>query len=270
MTNINNYPKLVASDIGSTLIDGIQPLPIFTEKVLNRLVEKIPVALITGYNFKTTRTFTGNLDGRIVLMPQNGTLCIKENQLIWEYHIPAEECKQIASYLKEKNLPVVIYKGKNGDFRNFYVSPNEISYLSYGFERIPSINEFDNITGISTLIPDRWIKSAMIEIKGILGDKFKVVYTRGSKDSWLEICHREVRKDLALKRLCDELSIPTSEVFYFGDNFNDLEALRLVGHPVLVENAAPELKQEFQTVIQTVHAEGVAHYLNNLYQLQVF
>ena len=260
---------MAASDIGGTLVQGIRPIPPFTAAVLNRLVEEIPIALITGYNYKTTLTFTGNLDERILLMPQNGTLCIKENQLVWEYRIPVPEARQLAAYLHENNLPVIVYKGRNGDFKNYYFSHNEIPSLSYGFERLPSIDYYEDITGISTLVPDEAAREVRAKIQSIVGERFTVIYSRGGKDSWLEICHAEVRKDLALKRLCDELSIPLADTLYFGDNFNDLEALRLVGYPVLVDNAAPELKVEFNTIIPPVQSEGAAHYLNDLYNLRV-
>jgi hydroxymethylpyrimidine pyrophosphatase-like HAD family hydrolase len=78
-----------------------------------------------------------------------------------------------------------------------------------------------------------------------------------------------MRKDLAMKRLCAELSVSLADVMYFGDNFNDLEVLRSVGYPVLVDNAAPELKEEFETVVPAVTEQGVAKYLNNLYHLDI-
>jgi Cof subfamily protein (haloacid dehalogenase superfamily) len=270
MANKEKLPQLVASDIGGTLSRGINPIPPFTVNVLNRLVEQnIPVALITGYNYHTTLKITRDLDERILLLPQNGTLCVKEKQFVWEYHIPEQEAYELYDYLDEHDLPVIIYKGKNENFKNFYISRNQIPHLSYGFEWRFRSNGFENITGISTIVPDEMAKQVRSEIQEIVGDKFKVIYTPETNGSWLEVCHTEVRKDLALKRLCHELSIPLNAVFYFGDNFNDLEALRIVGFPVLVENAAPQLKKEFDTIIQPVVEQGVGHYLNEQYHLNL-
>ena len=268
MANKEKLPQLVASDIGGTLSRGVNPIPSFTVNVLNRLVKKdIPVALITGYNYHTSLKITRDLDERILLLPQNGTLCVKEKQLVWEYHIPEQDAYELYDYLDEHDLPVIIYKGKNDDFKNFYISRNQIPHLTYGFERMFRSNGFENVTGISTILPDEMAKKVRREIQEIVGDKFKVIYTPEAIGSWLEVCHTEVRKDLALKRLCHELSIPLSRVFYFGDNFNDLEALRTVGFPVLVENAAPQLKKEFDTIIPPVAEQGVGHYLNEQYHL---
>ncbi|HLP59122.1 MAG TPA: HAD family hydrolase [Candidatus Deferrimicrobium sp.] len=269
MTKKDTLPKLIASDIGGTLVSSGNIIPAFTSTVLNRLVNDIPVALITGYNYNTTMTYTQGLDERILLLPQNGTLCIKEKKITWEYHIPPPEAGEIYRYLAENDFPTIVYKGKNEDFKNYYIHQTEIPSLNYAFQRIQRLENFENITGISTLLPDDLARIARPKIQAIAGIKFKVIYTRESKGSWLEVVHADVRKDLAMKRLCAELSVPPAEVIYFGDNFNDLEVLRSVGYPVLVDNAAPELKEEFETVVPSVTEQGVAKYLNNLYHLDI-
>jgi Cof subfamily protein (haloacid dehalogenase superfamily) len=262
--------KLVASDIGGTLMRKAKRLPAFTAEVLNRLVKhNVPVALLTGYNYHTTRMFTRNLDEKVLLIMQNGTLCTRGNTIVWEYRFPAQAAKTLHDYLETNNLPVIIYKGKNEDFKNFYVSKVEVT-LSKAFQRIPRLTDFENITGISTLLPEEMVPRCKQQIEAIAAGQFPVIYSRLVEGSWLEVVHPEVRKDLALKRLCRELSIPLSEVVYCGDNLNDLEVLRIVGHPVLVENAEPELKEEFTaraTIVPSVYAQGVAHYLNERFQL---
>lgn len=267
MKQSDTLPRMVASDIGGTLVQGVAPLPSFTAAVLDRLIKNgVPVALVTGYNYSTTKKFVSDLDERIILMPQNGALCIRENQLVWEHRIPEPEAKGLCAFLAENNLPIIIYKGKNEDFANYYIFRKELP-LSYAFQRVDGLEDFENISGISTLLPDELAKEVKIKLQDIVGDRFKVIYSRVSKGSWLEVVNTDVRKDLALARLCEYLQIPLADVIYFGDNFNDLEALRLVGYPVVVENAQPELKAEFATIIDGVDREGAARYLNDLFNL---
>lgn len=269
MDKKDSLPKLVASDIGSTLTVDVKNIPPFTAMVLNRLIAAgIPVVLITGYNYNTTMRFADSIDNRIILMPQNGSLCIREGKLIWEYRIPEPSARELCDFLAKNNLPIIIYKGREEDFDNFYVFTEELP-LSYAFRRIAGLRDFENITGISTLLPDNMAKKVRSMIRDIVGKKFKVIYNREVKRSWLEVTHKEVRKDLSLKRLCAEMGIPLDDVIYFGDNFNDREALRIVGHPILVGNAAPELKEAFSTVIGTVNEESAAHYLNDLFDLKL-
>ena len=262
--------KLVASDIGGTLMRKAKRLPAFTAEVLNRLVNNnTPVVLLTGYNYHTTRMFTRNLDEKVLLIMQNGTLCTRGNTIVWEYQFPADGIKVISDYLESNDLPVVIYKGANEDFKNLYYSKKEVK-LSKAFQRIHRLTDFDNITGISTLLPHEMVQQCKAELEEIAAGQFLVIYSRLAEGSWLEVVHPEVRKDLALKRLCRELAIPLSEVIYCGDNFNDLEILRIVGMPVVVANAEPEIKEEFAvrgTIVPSMQEQGVAHYLNERFQL---
>lgn len=267
MTHTNHLPKLVASDIGGTLIRGGDIVPDFTANVLNRLTAKeIPVVLITGYNHNTTLHFTRNLDENIIRMPQNGTMCLRGKTKIWEHNISEPEAREIYDYLAARSLPIIIYKGDDGQFKNFFQGPPEFK-LSDAFERIERLTDFSSITGVSTLVPNDIAGEVREKLKEMTADKFQLIYVREETTSWLEVLQSEVRKDLALKRLCRQLEIPPADVIYFGDNFNDREALRLVGHPVVVDNAVWELKNEIGTTALSVYEEGVALYLNELYDL---
>ena len=59
-------------------------------------------------------------------------------------------------------------------------------------------------------------------------------------------------KGTGLRQLCRALGVSLEEVMAFGDNYNDLPMLEQVGHPYLMENAAPELKARFSTRCRTV------------------
>jgi len=156
---------------------------------------------------------------------------------------------------------MIVHKGNDQDFKNYCISPIPLP-LSPVFERCSQLENYTHITGISTLLPNEQAVAIKTTIQDLVGDSFQVIYTRESKGSWLEVVHKEVRKDLALRRLWRELDISLDQVVYFGDNFNDREVLRIVGQPILVANAQRELKDEFPKVISSVDQEGVAHYLD--------
>ena len=59
-------------------------------------------------------------------------------------------------------------------------------------------------------------------------------------------------KGTGLSQLCKALDISLEDVIAFGDNYNDLPMLERVGHPYLMENAAPELKAHIPTCCRTV------------------
>jgi len=264
---LRHLPKVVVSDIGGTLVRNANKIPEFTGKVLNDIIKKgIPVILITGFNYHTVKAFVQDLDKNIILMPQNGTLCIKDDEVIWEYRIDTEPVKKIYNFLDEEKLPVIVYKGIEDDFSVFYKGRGIIK-RGYPFVEIKSLNDFQNITGISTIIPFDKIEIISKKIKDFTVDDLQMIRVREKDFYWLEVAPRKVRKDIAIKRYCEKNQVSLSDVIFFGDNYNDLELLRIVGTPVIVENAVTDLKNEFKTVAESVYNEGVAKYLIDIFNL---
>ena len=52
-------------------------------------------------------------------------------------------------------------------------------------------------------------------------------------------------KGFGLRLICRRLGIDPQEVMSFGDNYNDIPILSLVGQPYIMENAVPELRAMF-------------------------
>ena len=58
---------------------------------------------------------------------------------------------------------------------------------------------------------------------------------------WLDFTLAD--KATGMRALCRRLGIEADRVMAFGDNYNDLPMLDAVGHPYLMDSAAPELRQ---------------------------
>lgn len=66
-----------------------------------------------------------------------------------------------------------------------------------------------------------------------------------------------VHKGAGLQILLDRWGVPASQVAAFGDSGNDLEMLRLVGHPVAMANGLPAVREVAGTVVADHDADGV-------------
>jgi len=64
-----------------------------------------------------------------------------------------------------------------------------------------------------------------------------------SAPCWMDITGST--KGIGLTALCEKLGIPLSDVMAFGDNFNDVSMLDIVGHPRLVEGGPEELLSRY-------------------------
>ncbi len=260
---------MVASDIGGTLTYGKNIIPGFTCGVLNHLISMdIPVVLITGFNYHAARRYVRNLNEQITLIVQNGVLCEKRGRIIWELQIPKNEAEDIYRLLDRHKTPIIVYKGKEKDFK---VLCKGRGYLKDrpSLTQVEEVRDFQGITGISTLVPNDRVEEIRSRIRASIQEKFQLILSGGTELSWLEVTPPKARKDLALRKFCKEISIPMSDVIYFGDNYNDSDALHAVGSPVVMGNAVEELKERFEVKAKSVYEEGVAQYLVQLFELQM-
>jgi len=74
----------------------------------------------------------------------------------------------------------------------------------------------------------------------------------------VDILNRECSKGHALERFAQARGIGRDEIVAIGDNFNDIEMLRIAGHPFIMGNATNELKQNGWTETLSNDESGVA------------
>jgi len=74
----------------------------------------------------------------------------------------------------------------------------------------------------------------------------------------IDLLNAGCSKGHALERWCNYRGIDRSEVMAIGDNYNDIEMLTFAGHPVIMQNASDDLKQNGWTVTLHCDEHGVA------------
>lgn len=94
------------------------------------------------------------------------------------------------------------------------------------------------------------------------GTRLNIVVTDGG--SLVQIMAAEASKELAVRKLCDELGVSLDDVMCFGDDYNDLGLFRACGYPVAMGNAVPGLKDLAWEVTETNDNDGVAVMLERI------
>lgn len=84
-----------------------------------------------------------------------------------------------------------------------------------------------------------------------------------SGTSYLEITSREAKKSRGIQFILDEENLEAKETAAFGDGHNDLPMLEMVGMPVVMANALPEIKAVAAAVTKSNVDDGIAHALQN-------
>jgi YrbI family 3-deoxy-D-manno-octulosonate 8-phosphate phosphatase len=88
----------------------------------------------------------------------------------------------------------------------------------------------------------------------------KVVSARARKLG-IDVLQGVSDKNEILKRYCRRKNVPLKDVVYVGNDLNDLEAMRSVGHPVCPSDACKEIRSLAQIVLGAKGGEGVVRKL---------
>jgi Cof subfamily protein (haloacid dehalogenase superfamily) len=80
-----------------------------------------------------------------------------------------------------------------------------------------------------------------------------------SRPTYLEIAPKAISKGTALTQILKKkYNIDTRDVIAFGDNYNDIDLLKSVGHGVAVANAKDEVKAVAKEITSDSKEDGVA------------
>lgn len=104
----------------------------------------------------------------------------------------------------------------------------------------------------------------ILEMEKYLKSKFSNLSIFKSADILLEIMQKNVNKGSAIKELCKIWNIPIEKTVAFGDNYNDVDMLKTVSMPFLMENAPSELKQIFKNITDNNDNDGIYKGLINI------
>ncbi len=106
------------------------------------------------------------------------------------------------------------------------------------------------------------------ELGRILNEKLSDdIHVYRSRPTYLELAPASISKGQALELLLNESKLAMADVVSFGDNYNDIELLRMSGHGVAVENALVEVKAVASAVTHAGKQDGVARALEELFGL---
>lgn len=266
---MQSRPLMVASDIGGTLTTERDTLPDFCVRVLNELMARnIPVVLVTGYNYRTACGYLKKLDRRVGILASNGAVAARDGRILWEEQIPEKTASELVPLLRDFGHPVFVFKGQGDGFRNYCWDTS--GYRSGdGLLRGDEMDDFGYILVVSIRIPNVEAGVTATRIRSLVQNQFQLIHSRGTTHTWLEIAPLRARKDLALRQYCRQNRLSMSEVIYFGDNHNDFDVLKAVGYPVIMDNSVDDLRNHFTLRVPAVAHQGAAHYLNDLYGLEI-
>ena len=89
---------------------------------------------------------------------------------------------------------------------------------------------------------------------------------RFSDGFWYKFTRKGVTKESAINLIYDKCRIEVSNIIAFGDDYADIEMLKVAGIGIAMGNAVDEVKEAADIIIGTNDEDSIAVYLENLLQ----
>ena len=264
--------RMIAIDVDGTLLDSRWQVPEQNRRAIGEAAERgIEVALVTGRRFDFVREVAEQLPGELALIVNNGALIkSKDGTTHLRNLLPREVARQVLEatpqfrsgtavvFDRPQASQVVFEKiDWNDPGRKGYLDRNraylaEVSPLETALDEDPIQVMF---TG-----PVEPMREVVAILRTIADKRFALAVTEYEQRNFtiVDAIRHGCSKGTSLKEWAQRRGIFRQEVMAIGDNWNDREMLEFAGLPVVMGNAAAELKSRGWTVTLSNDQNGVA------------
>lgn len=244
--------KLIAIDLDGTLLTSDKKIYDEDKEYLSRLIDNgIKVVVSTGRDFFSAREFFDKED-RILYNTLSGNAIFDSfGNEIYSNHLSYETVKKLSTYGIDNFIAHV--NGYKDGYNTIMLRRPERETLKKYISRyhfpvnfkaeLSKDEEYFSVIFVGSL---EYVTEIMNKIKNDISDlKFYIMPATTVDVYMLEIVHANISKFSALERIFKKYSISPEEVMAFGDEENDIEMLRSVGHGYIMKNARDSLKRGF-------------------------
>lgn len=238
-----NKCKIIFSDIDGTLLNSEHKITENTKKKIKEFeVSGIPFILVSARMPAGIYPLQKDLDIKSPIVCYSGGLVIDKNG--------NEICASLYSY----NQWIV------DDIENEWI-----------FQEVKITNAKPICGNIKSILNNKEVHKilcmgnpeAISELGGKLKKKYPELSVYKSKDTYLEIMDGSASKSNAIKVLCKSMNIEIEDSISFGDNYNDIDMLKVTGKGYAMGNAPDDVKREADYITLDNDKDGIAEVLKN-------
>ena len=216
--------RLVASDIDGTLLQGGARALSDELFGLIRVLKKrgILFCAASGRQYRSMRALFAQAEDDIAYLCENGAIVYRGGSVVSKLAMERADALALIGQIQAQEQCEVLISGAD---------------TSYLIPKHPDIPE--DILKVSAYCRDGAASHAQT-----LGAPWKAAYSVAvAGEKWLDFTRAD--KGTGLAALCGELGVRPQEVIAFGDNFNDVPMLDLVGSPYIMQGAVPALLERY-------------------------
>jgi Cof subfamily protein (haloacid dehalogenase superfamily) len=275
--------KLVAIDLDGTLLNKEDEVSQYNIEVIKKLKKLgIKIAIITGRRFISMMDVVKDLEIELPYICFNGGMVVNQynHEIIYKETLDMSISKQVLLEMKEKDIPIFIYKAEVKGPSTFY-------YNSGDHPRVKGYIEFETkrnqIAPIKELDKEFDFDPICIKSFGHYDDIKKVEYLKekyqhsdltwlqtvgvNKKTHYLELYPSRANKANGLKWLSEQYNIKKSDIIAIGDNLNDLEMLEWAGLGIAMGNAHQKAKEAADLIAPNADDDGVGKILEEVFNI---
>lgn len=251
--------RLIACDIDGTLLQGGQEtLPPAIHPLIRQLEERgVAFCVASGRQFSNLYALFGPSAGRIYYVCENGALVFGKgapDRPLKKIVLSRDLIQALAVEIQRRPECEILFSGLNTSYLLLKDPASREKIRPYLGSRIVSVDSAgqieDEIVQISAFCqPDTQAPYAALSAHW--AERVNVTV---AGEHWIDFS--TASKGAGVELLCGELGITPGQVMAFGDNFNDVSMLDLVGYPVIMENAPEALRGRY-----SAHCRDVAETL---------
>lgn len=263
--------RMVASDIGGTLANSREEISDHTAATLRRaMAGGTYVTLVSGYNLNVINRHVAKIgpDDRLFAIVQNGAMILEGDRILETNFLPISRARDAVRFFVENGLSPIAFGGPDRDARLFVQQVSDEDPLpgARKYDQIPDLQAFltADPVQVSIYAATSRIQELAPQAEALFGGDCYVVLSIGPQKSWLEINHPCARKVTALEKVLERVGVSARETMYFGDNLNDVDALRAVGYPVVMANGLPEVQKLAWRLAPSNDEDGVARVMEDV------
>lgn len=260
--------KFVVSDLDGTLLHSHNVVTDYTIETIDKLIKNgVNFAIATGRGQQGVQEILKQLGVTPYLICNNGAnIYTPQGDCIFDERIPQSVVTEILKEIRRNNLFYSAFQNE------FYFHSNEEPVEDFSsrplFTEI-GVDREEEIPDLNKIIVTDDNPEVLIKLVNILKEKFShLVEVMLSQPTCLDIAPKNCSKGTGIENLARIFNLTTDDFMAFGDGENDLDMLKTVGHPVIMENSQDILKQTFSTVTLSNKEDGVAKYLENFFKLR--
>jgi hypothetical protein len=264
--------RLVASDIDGTLIRSDGKLSPRTTDVLDRLYSRgIPTVLVTGRPVRWLRQLYDQMVEPLPAVCANGAVVYDPDtdEVLHAAPLSVEMLLDVTRKLREVisdiTLAVEVEDGRSFWYEETWPlrwdGEHKAVRLLASREELTSVPAVKLLARSAAYEPDEFAELVSSTLGGL------AEATHSSSSALVEISAAGVTKAAGLAWLCEREGFTAQDVVAFGDMPNDLPLLAWAGRSVAMGNAHPAVREVADEVTLTNDEDGVAVYLEKLFDL---